>query len=86
VKLYLVRTRVGRFPEDFTKHLATYLDPVRSEPHLGVWSPRTAGQPIHDFTALAAWMRQDDPSYLRERLQAKREGPIDWQPDAAFGS
>jgi hypothetical protein len=79
--LHHIHTRVGRFPEDFTKRVLDHLDAVRSEPELGVWSPKTPGQAPHDFAALAAWMRQEDPAYLRALLRARRDGPLGWRLD-----
>jgi hypothetical protein len=78
VNLYLIVSRAGRFPEDFTARVGAHLDTVKAEPRRGTWLPAKSGGVPYDFTALAAWLRQSDPGYLRERLQAKREGPIRW--------
>jgi hypothetical protein len=81
VKLFLIFSRVGHFPDDFTKKLSAHLDATKSEPHLGTWAPMTAKTgPIHDYTALASWFRREDPAYLRERIAAKSDGggPFHW--------
>lgn len=80
IKLFLIFTRLGRFPSDFTTKFASHLDSVHSDPHLGTWSPWTKGAPIHDFTALAAWSKPEDGAYLRERIAAKRLGPTRRSP------
>lgn len=82
IKLYLIFARLGRYPDGFTAELAKHLDAVKSEPHLGVWSPEQKGRVPHDFSALAYWMNRDRPEYLREMLAARREGPLHWlDPD-----
>ena len=78
IKLFLIFSRLGRFPSDFAAKLATHIDGVQSEPHLGTWSPWTKGAPIHDFTGLAAWSKPENGAYLRERIAAKRLGPTRW--------
>ncbi len=80
ITLFLIFSRVGHFPAEFSKRVEGHLDAVKPEPHLGVWAPWKKGDPIHDLTALAAWLRQTDPAYLRERIAAKSgAGPIPWQ-------
>lgn len=82
IKLYLIFSRLGHYPDGFTAELTKYLDTVKGEPHLGVWSPEQKGRPPHDFSALAFWMNRDRPEYLREMLTARREGPLGWMaPD-----
>ena len=80
IKLFLVHARIGRYPDDFTKKLGAHVDAVASEPHRGTWAPSKGSEMVHDFTALAAWLRPDDPRYLRELLAAKARdaGPIPW--------
>jgi hypothetical protein len=78
VKLYLVFTRLGSFPADFTAQLAKELAATKREPHLGTWSPWASGQPIHDYSALAAWLNREDAGYLREHIAAKSAGFIHW--------
>ncbi len=80
IKLFLIFSRVGRFPADFTTKFASHREGVKGEPHLGTWSPWNKGEPIHDFTALAAWSMPEDGAYLRERMGAKRLGPTRWAP------
>lgn len=82
IKLFLVFSRVGKFPDDFTGKLASHLEATKSEPHLGTWTAFTKGGAYHDYTALAAWSRRDDPAYLREHLAAKADaaGPFPWSP------
>ena len=81
-KLFMVFSRVGKFPDDFTKKLATHLDGAKSEPHVGTWSVFTKGGAYHDISALAAWSRPEDASYLREHIAAKATGagPFPWSP------
>ena len=38
-KLFLIFSRVGHFPDDFTAALEAHLETVKGEPHLGLWSP-----------------------------------------------
>ena len=78
IPLYLVHSRIGRYPDDFTKRVSAVLDASKADPRLGTWSPGTSA--IHDWTALAAWMRPEDPRYLRARLDAKKSGPMSWHP------
>jgi hypothetical protein len=81
IKLYLIFVRVGRFPDDFVRRFSAHLDAVKGEARLGTWTPwKESGDPVHDFTALAMWFRPEDPSYVRERLAARRgdAGPVPW--------
>lgn len=80
IKLYLIFVRVGRFPDDFTSKLSAHLDATKAEPHLGVWSPSSSGGAFHDYSALAAWSRREDATYLREMIAAKKKGagPFGW--------
>jgi hypothetical protein len=80
-KLFLIFVRVGKFPDDFTAKFAAHLNATKAEPHLGTWSAYTKGAAHHDYTALAAWARPEDPTYLRERLSAKKPnaGPLPWE-------
>lgn len=80
IKLFLVVSRLGRFPADFTAKFASHRDAVKGEAHLGVWSPWNKGDPIHDFSALAAWSKPEDGAYVREHIGAKRLGPTRWAP------
>lgn len=66
------------FPDDFLAKLKAHLTATKAEPQLGTWSPAVKGQTPHDYTALAAWLNRDDPTYLRERIGAKNDGPIGW--------
>ena len=77
-KLFMVFVRQGSFPAGFTDQLRQHLAATKSEPHLGVWAPWTKGAPVHDYSALAAWLNREDPTYFREHLAAKREGPAPW--------
>jgi hypothetical protein len=81
VKLYMIQVRAGRYPEDFTKKLGAHLEAVKREPRMGTWSRWKEGDVPHDFTALAAWAKPDDPAYLRELIAARREGagPFRWE-------
>lgn len=78
INLFLIFSRIGRLPDDFTKKLRAHLATIRDEAHLGVWSEWKKGDSPHDFTALAAWLTQEDPAYLRERIRAKAGGPTPW--------
>jgi hypothetical protein len=80
IKAFMVVARVGKLPEDFAKKLGAHLEATKAEPHLGVWSPYSKGGPTHDYSCLAAWLRADDASYLREHLAAKKDGagPFGW--------
>lgn len=82
IKLFLIFARVGNYPDHFTRKLAAHLEKTKNEPHAGTWSAFTKGGAFHDYTALAAWSRRDDPSYLRELLSAKQSGagPFPWSP------
>jgi len=77
LNLYLVFTRVGSFPPDFTAQLTKHLAATKREPHAGTWSPAGKG-PIHDYSALAAWLNREDAGYLREHIAAKSAGPTHW--------
>lgn len=68
IKLFLLFTRTGTFPSAFMAGLSAYLDKLQGEPNMGTWA---AGPPPHDFTALAAWARREDPRYLRALLAAR---------------
>jgi hypothetical protein len=76
--LHMYHGRVGRYPEAFTKRVESELARQRDAPHRGLWSPPTAGQAPHDWTALAMWLHNDDPAIVRERFLAKRHGPLPW--------
>lgn len=80
IKLLMIESRVGKFPDDFTQQFSKHLDSVKSEPHLGTWTPWKKGDPFHDFSALASWSRPADPVYLREHIAARGAGggPIRW--------
>jgi hypothetical protein len=80
LNLYLVFTRLGSFPPDFTAELTKHLAATKREPHLGTWSPWTRGQPMHDYSALAAWFNREDAGYLRDHIAAKSAGPFHWTP------
>ena len=82
IKLFLIFSRVGKFPDDFTKHLAEQLEATKGDAHHGVWAPYTKGGPWVDFSSLAAWSRPEDPVYLREQIAAKEPGagPFPWTP------
>jgi hypothetical protein len=84
IKLLMIHARAGRYPADFTQKVQAHLSAIKSEPHLGTWSPWKNGGVPHDITALAAWFNPEDPSYLRERLEAKKvgAGPFAWQEAA----
>ncbi len=77
-KLFLIFSRVGHFPDDFIAALKAHLETVKSEPHIGLWSPWLKGRVPHDFTALAAWMNREQPEYMRELIAARQSGPIEW--------
>lgn len=77
-KLFLIFSRVGHFPDDFTTALKAHLETVKGEPHLGLWSPWVKGQVPHDFTALAAWLNREQPDVMRELIAARQTGPIEW--------
>jgi hypothetical protein len=80
VALYMVFVRKGSFPVSFTSALQNHLAATKGDPRQGTWSPYTTrGTPIHDYTALAAWLNPESASYLREHLAAKREGPCRWR-------
>jgi hypothetical protein len=78
LNLYLVFTRVGSFPPDFTAQLTKHLAATKTEPHSGTWSPAGKGLPIHDYSALAAWLNREDAGYLRDHIAAKSAGPTHW--------
>ena len=80
IKLFLIFSRLGRFPADFTAKFESHRDAVKGEPHLGTWSAWSKGEPVHDFSALAAWSKPEDGAYLREHVAAKRLGPTRWAP------
>jgi hypothetical protein len=77
-KLFLIFSRVGHFPDDFTIALKAHLEAVKGEPHLGLWSPWAKGQVPHDFTALASWLNREQPEVMRELIAARQSGPIEW--------
>jgi hypothetical protein len=78
ITLFLIFSRVGHFPDNFTSKLRAHLTSVRGEAHLGVWSPWKKGDAPRDYSALAAWLVPDDAAYLRERIRAKGAGPTRW--------
>lgn len=81
IKLFMVFARVGKFPDDFAKKLATHLDATKAEPHAGTWSTFTKGGPTHDHAALAAWSRPEDAALLREHIASRKAGagPFGWE-------
>ena len=70
--------RTGTLPTDFQSRLGAHLDATASEPHLGTWIPTKAGKDVHDYSAVAAWMRRSRPEYVREFLAEKIDGPHHW--------
>ncbi len=68
VKLFLIFVRTGTLPAPFLTAFGSYLDKMRDEPNRGTWS---AGPPGHDFAALAAWVRREDPDYQRAVIAAR---------------
>jgi hypothetical protein len=78
LNLYLVFTRLGSFPKDFTAQITKHLAATKGEPHSGTWSPSGRGQPIHDYSALAVWLNRGDAGYLRDHIAAKNAGPTHW--------
>lgn len=80
IKLFLIFTRQGRFPDDFAQRVESHLAAVKAQPHMGLWTEFTGAKSvaIHDFTALALVLHRDRPDYLRERLAAKKAGPMRW--------
>lgn len=78
--LDLIQLRAGQYPDDFTKRFNAHLDSTKGEPRLGTWSEPIAGQPPHDYAALAVWHRapRRDVHYMRELLAARRLGPARW--------
>jgi hypothetical protein len=77
LNLYLVFTRVGSFPPDFTAQLTKHLAATKTEPHSGTWSPAGKGLPIHDYSAcgLAQSRRRRIPARSHRR-QERRPPPI----------
>lgn len=67
IKLLLILARQATLPADFSDRLEEYLDKIATQPNHGVWKE---GDPLHDFAALAAWFRRDDPEYIREFIRA----------------
>lgn len=84
-QLFLIIARQPTFPEDFTKRLRAHLSATRGEPHPGVWSPIAKGSNPHNYTALAAWLNQQDPAYLRELIAAKGGGAFPFGTEAEAG-
>jgi len=76
--LFLIFARKGSFPDDFTSQLTRHLASTKGDPHLGTWSLWSTGQPVHDYTALAAWLNREDAGYFREHIAAKKGGPTQW--------
>ncbi len=77
-KLFLIHSRIGRYPDDFTAKLKAHLASVRTEPNLGVWRPLVKGQVPMDFSALALWMNREQAPYVRAMLAARKDGPAPW--------
>jgi hypothetical protein len=77
----MVFGRTGHYPRQFEDQLRQYMDEIKAEPHLGLWTEWTnKHDPPDDFTALAAWLTRTQPAYFRELLSARRHSPIEW-PD-----
>jgi hypothetical protein len=75
IKLWSLLERQNKYPDAFMDQLDAYLDRIAVSPNLGLWKEGDAG---HDFTAIAAWMRRKDPSYVREFTAAAARGG-QWQ-------
>lgn len=84
-QLFLITARQTAFPEDFTNRMRAHLAATKGEAHLGVWSPVAKGSNPHNYTALAAWMNQEDPAYLRELIAAKGGGSSPFGTEADGG-
>lgn len=63
------------FPEDFKARFSKHLDTIRDDPRHGVRDNLDELASRHDYAALAAWARPDDPTYLRE-LIAEQQSPL----------
>lgn len=75
IKVIMFFMRTGKVPSDFATKLAAHLEAIKSEANHGTWSTFTKGsKAYHDYTALAAWYRADDPSYLRDHIAAMQDG------------
>jgi hypothetical protein len=75
IGLFAIHVRTNTYPADFTNALRQHLEKLRAAPHLGTWEPFRKGSAPFDITALAVWLNQEDPAYLREMLTARREAP-----------
>lgn len=80
--LHMYWSRVGHYPDAFTKQVEGELARGRTAPHRGLWASPAAGQLPVDWTALAMWLHDDDPAIVRERFLAKRHGPLPWAQHA----
>lgn len=82
IKLFLIFSRIGRFPANFTAKFASHRDAVKGEARHGVWSAWSKGEPIHDFTALAAWSLPEDQPEAHRRERQDALGPSGGGPPA----
>lgn len=78
ILLFRIHARRGAFPDAFTQSFLKRLAELRSEQGLGLWRPLVKGSAPYDITALAAWLHRDRPEYIRERINARRHGPMGW--------
>jgi len=67
IKLWTILARQPTLPSNFSDQLEDFLARIATQPNHGVWKE---GDPLHDFAALAAWFRRDDPEYVREFIRA----------------
>ena len=74
-------TRTGHLMPDFADRLTAYLASIKSQPHLGVWTPSTTTKGVpRNFSALAWWVNPNDAGYAREFLAARRDPAFAWAP------
>jgi hypothetical protein len=82
IKLWMLHARLGHFPDALTAAVQRHLAAVHAEPHLGLWKAPTKGKPPHEYTALAVWLNQERPEYMRELIAARRAVVGSWDvPD-----
>lgn len=67
--------RAHDFPVDFKARFDKHLDAIRDDPRHGVRDNLDELAARHDYAALAAWARPNDPTYLRE-LIAEQQSPL----------
>lgn len=85
IAITVLRYQTGQLPEGLREKFLAEVERVADRPNLGLWTEWKKGSQPHDFAALAAWLKRDNPVYFREYLRSKKLAPSKgWRhrPDA----